>query len=341
MIIPRGFRRIAKGSFKEHVWISNLQEFDGPLVAVFRESYRQDYLYFWHARDQEFNRWLACPVSRDELSAYLNGDMTLLDIYQSSNNVFLVDFDSEGELVGVLCGIVENLEKKIFPPSTSYFQEEIAPEDLELRSPENFEIKIDGKWFFHDFAKFERRFHQLYSFVYPLENYNNNSNADKLTFIAENLPWRRGGSSVSFFSQASTLLPSMHETSVASIRYASPGEITLSLQVRAARKLKDIVYFSYENRSSLNEELDGSISFMAENGIRSMPTDEVLTNLTLKKALVHVERLVDLCGLEKVGFDSVGFSSNPVVTLKVVQSVVRKLRDIHDLIDCGKVTGME
>lgn len=76
--------------------ISNLIEFEGPLLAHYKDKYDSHFLYYWVDNDENYNRWLVWKVSEQRLYLYLQKLITLEDLFPiKSDNIFCVDIDSK------------------------------------------------------------------------------------------------------------------------------------------------------------------------------------------------------------------------------------------------------
>lgn len=337
MIAPsKHARKTSKKDYEGHAWLMDLQYFEGPILSLFKGNHRQDLFYYWCDSTNDINRWMLIRASRHDISSYLSSTKSLFAIIEDRENVHFIDTSADGDITGSWVVATNALPEKYLPGEESFFDPKLAPKDCSLSEPKPFEINIDNRWYLNEFGIFERKYSQLYSFLYPLINSKTNSNEEKLFNIYNNFPWKGGFSSVHFFEALRKIIPSFHELQIQEIQYASPGYIQLSLDTLVANKLTHILVATYENKAHLKERYEDSIKFLANNEARKAPSLEALEMLpteTKSEAIQRATELSNIIGLNKLKLTIQDLPQNPVVHLKIIQAVCRRLFSLHDFMN--------
>lgn len=71
--------------------VSDLIEFDGPLLSHFINDKNEDFLFLWCDVDQAYNRWVIFKVENFKL---LSEDITVLDMMKDKV-LYCVDIDKD------------------------------------------------------------------------------------------------------------------------------------------------------------------------------------------------------------------------------------------------------
>ena len=74
--------------------VSDLLEFDGPLLSHFINDKNENFLFMWCDADHLYNRWIIFKVEKYEIDKYLDDELILLDIMKD-RNLYCVDIDND------------------------------------------------------------------------------------------------------------------------------------------------------------------------------------------------------------------------------------------------------
>jgi hypothetical protein len=79
------------------VWIEDLSYYDGPLLSLFRTKAGDIILFSWVDCDESANRWLVFEVSKDQLDAYLTGEIPLRTLMErpKHNSLCVLDLGDD------------------------------------------------------------------------------------------------------------------------------------------------------------------------------------------------------------------------------------------------------
>jgi hypothetical protein len=95
-LLPRGKEISPVPQFK---WIEDLIWYDGPLVSILKnEDTDISYLFILADQDNDGHRWLACPLTEEDLVGLKKPD-GYVDYMKES--MFLIDTDSQGEFIKI------------------------------------------------------------------------------------------------------------------------------------------------------------------------------------------------------------------------------------------------
>ncbi len=244
-----------KRSLFVHQWVEDLLYFEGPILSLLKASTSQDYFYYHVDQGPDSVRWLALAVSRDEISSYLEGEISLHELTSNRDKVVLVDLDSKGEVIRVQELDIGKLPNEYMPPQEAFFDPNLSPVPVDelLPAPGQYQLTVDGEWFFEDLARLPSYYIQVYSFLYSLVNFEKQSVRSNATAIYRRYPWRGGYSSVNFFRELNGIIPSLHEPEVVAMQYASPGSITLELMNDVAERVKTALTAAMGNSEKIEQ----------------------------------------------------------------------------------------
>jgi len=111
---------IAMESLKK---ISDLIEFEGPVLSHFSDDKGRDYLFYWVDFDSDFNRWLVWKISKQELYNYLKRQNSLKELVFANNKDFIysVDINNTLEYKNTHAIDLDELVKAYIPEENEYF----------------------------------------------------------------------------------------------------------------------------------------------------------------------------------------------------------------------------
>ncbi len=334
--VLHGGRSLTASEIKYH-WVEDIIFFDGPVLSYVRGNSQQDYFYLWVDNDWQFNRWLAIPVTREMIRGYKNREFSLLNIIQQTSNVIFVDIDNAFKVKRAFQLPARNIPPEILPKPASFFNPDFCPTGNNVLSDSTcYYLGLDGKWFMEDLAVLQKRYDQIYAFVYTLMNLGKTSVIDNIKRIFADGDWYGGSARVHFFNDLDRAIPSMHEPRIEAISYASPGFIKLELWSPAAEALGDIAHGSLERIESINYAVKDINQFLTEKDLRSTGTVSILST-EAKEELWRISD--DLCGaLGLMSFQDclkLLVQNDPIRYAKVLLSFHRRLSDVFPFMERG------
>jgi len=78
--------------------VSDLIEYDGPILSHFRDEYDNDYLYYWVDFNESVNRWLVWKIDELHLYKYLKGTESLKELLENKDKDFVYSIEIDSEL---------------------------------------------------------------------------------------------------------------------------------------------------------------------------------------------------------------------------------------------------
>lgn len=327
--------KVSKKLFSDHRWIADVLYFEGPLLSLFKGSKEQDYFYYWCDNDSINNRWLAIPVSREQIEAYFSKKLSLHDLISGQRKVIAVDTNNDGEVSHVHALNFADLPSAYLPAKTSFFEAALCPTDIyKSISADVYPIYIDKKWFFDDFSLVERVFTQLYAFIYNLENVGGLVAEERVQQAFVSYPWRGGFSAVHFYDSLRNAIPSIHEPRVSSFKFASPGAIKLELLKEVASTTGDLIDHFGNNTDEIAKAYDEARKYLRNAGLLKIPDSDVNINLLVtdstKRDIADLfNSLATKLDMNMFATEIEKLTGNPLISLKILLSFYRRIEKIN------------
>jgi hypothetical protein len=335
--------KIDKRAFVDHSWITDLIYYEGPIVSLYKGSQNQDYFYYWCENDALINRWLVIPVDRNEITLYINNDVTLYSLVQRHQFSVMLDTNSDGDITIAYSISAASLPEKYLPPVTSYFDVDLCPsESYRQMITSSYVIDIDKRWFFDEFSEVEKIFTQLYSFMYAVSNVGGIVSNEKIKHTFEQYPWRGGFSAVNFYNDLRSSVPSFHEPEVESIVYASPGTIKLELFAPVAISTGEILNHVFSNPEMAKNAYDDARKYLKQTGLLKIDAtahyDALLTDATIATIADHLTDLGRAMRIEPLVEKIKVLAGNELVAIKIILSFYRRVVKLNKYQFGGKLT---
>ena len=105
------------------VKISDLLEFEGPILSHFTDRAGKNYLFYWVDYDTEVNRWLVWEVTTKQMAEYLKGLVSLKYLLGKNNKtaLFIVDIDAECRYKNVVTLELNHIPTPYIPEDASFY----------------------------------------------------------------------------------------------------------------------------------------------------------------------------------------------------------------------------
>lgn len=332
-LLPGG--RILKTATVKYQWVEDLLFFDGPVLSYVRANSQQDYFYLWVDNDWQWNRWMAIPVTREMIRGYKLRTMSLLDLINQNKDVTFVDIADGMEIKRAFSLSTNDIPEDMLPESNSFFDPDFCPtgEDV-LLDATSYYLGIDGNWFMEDFTNLQKRYGQLYAFIYTLMNLDRTSVIDNIKRIFAEGNWYGGFARVNFFNQLDRVIPSMHEPRVDAYHYASPGHLKLELWSEASEKLSAVAKTTLNDNVRVLELVDTINRFLRDKDLKSKGDISILTAEAREELFTLSDSLCKYLGIGEFETDfKLLVGGDPIRYSKILLSFERRLRDVLPFVE--------
>lgn len=210
---------------------ADLLEYDGPLLSHFVHPHGDHFLYYWCDCTKSVNRWMVLRVPESRILRLMSGVISLDEVLPKScqdDFVYFVDLDSSGSEKRVELVAISDIPKD-YTPNDGVFLPGVS-----LSDDDSYTVLVEGDWDVQQWGEFPRRFSQIYSVLYGLNE------SPKLAFDSH--PWRGDGfSSMHFYNESRKRVPEAQRPAVTRMQYASPGFMKFSLCGVIGRKVAQCV----------------------------------------------------------------------------------------------------
>ncbi|GBC61773.1 hypothetical protein DENIS_2735 [Desulfonema ishimotonii] len=303
--------------------VADLIYFDGPLLSHFKNKNSENYLYYWCDADN-LNRWLIFRVSSQDLTLYLNKEITLYELIINPIDGFLysVDIDENMEYRNIFMVQPDDLPESYIPEIDSYYEFEILHKE---NQDKNYRILINNDWKLDDLYSFPRNYSQVYLFIYSLQNLlKKNIDFEKLKNSFQAHPWKGGYSALNFYDS----LNYIHRPEISSIQYASPGWIELKLFIPSAISIRKIITSFLDNSDALIEMYNRTIKELRLRRLTKIDARNAYLTpenaLFIKETIKKFSQLMDFQYTEQLD----NLTENPLISLKILLSFYRRVKNL-------------
>jgi len=202
----------------------------------------------------------------------------------------------------------------------------------------SFSIPIDGRWSLEDLYRFPRAFEQVYfalDAVLPSEDEEIEARVDR-AFRA--FPWQGGYSAVNFYNQLKYATKITERPRVASIQYASPGWIELTLYTSNALVLCFVVNRVANSIDTCNRVYNSIITDLMRRKLLKVELERSRQGLArdeiqlIEEYSDHLTKMLGLPSSESVHFRT----KSPLISLKILLSIYRRVRILAEYQTKGK-----
>jgi hypothetical protein len=324
--------------------------YDGPQVLTLIDNNNRTWIATALPSDEKFEYPVFCvQVPKVQLSRYLRGHVDLR---------YLFRFCPQSEYRVADLAPMEGQEITLRPakPNSDWFPEEgffatdhTEPGANEIKSHQpTMTVKIDGKWEFPEFAAFSGRMSDCYSFLYMMSaaeigevdhDDEDVSDVPSIDLPIEDYPWKRGGSSRSFYRAAYSRVPANDRLNVQRIAYNSPGTIDLGGNPEIIAKIVSNLNSMEEHFHTAREEYAALHTFLSHQKLLGAPADTARGDLKTQEIVSdRVRTLADLISFEGVEALYAQSHDNWIRTAKIIMSYYRRLRDLFQFYAEGRAS---
>ena len=162
---------------------------------------------------------------------------------------------------------------------------------------------------------------------------------DRMLHTFRKFPWAGGWSVVGFYDSLRAAVPKEHRPRIIAIEYSSPGYIELAIVVVVAFKIRQIV----DQVCSILERANATYNQIYRDAkerkllrINVRRAEIKLGYAELKFAEDATGRLAETMGLDLTD-ELQHLTTNPVVRMKILMSLYRRVRDLSKLQDSEQI----
>jgi len=199
-------------------------------------------------------------------------------------------------------------------------------------------VDIDGQWEISDLRKFSDLVQDCYSLGFALFGAAGNAASNRINSLFHKHPWRGGFSSVNFFRELYSNIPTEDRAGIRSFEYASPGEIQFYMNGDVADSIREIVNGINDDESPAREVYKSSYRRLQDLGwLSKSDTDIALSDLDLAELTDILNECCAAFGIENQADHILELASNdPLSAVKIVFAYYRRLQGLADYVATGK-----
>jgi len=108
--------------------LGDLLFFEGPLLSVYKDlQTNKFYLMDWVDRDYESNRWLFYSIKKENLSRFINREISHFDLYENDQkSIYFVDIKHDAFFDYSNLKELDEVSQEYIPSSENYFNSDEA-----------------------------------------------------------------------------------------------------------------------------------------------------------------------------------------------------------------------
>ena len=203
-------------------------------------------------------------------------------------------------------------------------------------------LELDGSWSLEELSDITRDYNQVYGFAYSLLPDLTDSRQDEINYVYGKFPWRGGFSTVNFFGQLFHKIPIDLRPQIKKLKYESPGYIEVAAIIAVATTVAVFVDKIVSSMSKIHDLYLKILKARTEHKLSQIN----LAHETLKLSAAQIEfatkssdQLAKAFGLtiQQQHLLDKRVNSNPVMKLKILLSVYRRLKPIADRQADGRI----
>ena len=201
-----------------------------------------------------------------------------------------------------------------------------------------YPIHMDGRWTLEDLYKFPRTYEQAYFALDALIPSESQLDFERVDRAFKAFPWQGGYSAVNFYNQLKYATPVRARPEVMSIHYASPGAINLSLILEQAQLLAAIVGAVAGSIAVCNTLYNKVMNDLQRRKLLRIEVEREKIALSQEELKLIREYNKEMAAILQIGTPDAldARTGRPLVSLKILLSVYRRVRTLADYRNKGK-----
>lgn len=204
-------------------------------------------------------------------------------------------------------------------------------------------FKIDGKWGASDFSRFHGKMSDLYAFYSAVDRFDGEDGdlerAELANLIGTRF-WQGGGSYGGFYDDLERRVGGAFNKplEVAAIHYSSPGEVIFRGDAGALGEVAAVVSVFSDESATMKETYDKVRSILKKENLLGAAPDAGFSSkairIFVRKLSFDLARLLEIDKRDDL-YRACG--GKPLVFAKVVMSIYRRARELHEFYQEGRV----
>jgi hypothetical protein len=201
-----------------------------------------------------------------------------------------------------------------------------------------YPIHMDGRWTLEDLYKFPRTYEQAYFALDALIPSESQVDFERVDRAFKAFPWQGGYSAVNFYNQLKYATPIRARPEILSIEYASPGAITLTLILEQAQLLAAIVGTVAGSITVCNALYNKIMNDLQRRKLLRIKVERENVALGRDELALISEYNREMATMLQIGTPDAldERTGRPLVSLKILLSVYRRVRTLADYRNRGK-----
>jgi hypothetical protein len=201
-----------------------------------------------------------------------------------------------------------------------------------------YPIHMDGRWTLEDLYKFPRTYEQAYFALDALIPSESQVDFERVDRAFKAFPWQGGYSAVNFYNQLKYATPIRARPEILSIEYASPGAITLTLILEQAQLLAAIVGTVAGSITVCNALYNKIMNDLQRRKLLRIKVERENVALGRDELALISEYNREMATMLQIGTPDAldERTGRPLVSLKILLSVYRRVRTLADYRNKGK-----
>lgn len=338
----------------DHHYVCDLIDIGTPVLCLWTDG-RTNWIYQWCDRDETGKeRWLLIKLERNTLVSYLRSEVSQRSVILNAPALWVLDISARRSKEGDVS--LAKARRKLKWVETDQLQDYLPSEDskfdptltgdLDLTkelSPSRYGLPIDGVWFGQDFQELFKRYQRLYAFYYATGPRFVRTLQNKLREVLR-APFRGGFSRVNLYSRLSVRLPAIHSLRVASLQFASPGEIDFEAIPSIGESINVAVSNYLDNEDALKEVAQRVKKGLKDSGQNKFDSSELpdsalgLTAERLAQFNADCSQLATLIGAQAEVSALREYAPNTVVYCKALLSLLRQIEQLAQFRQRGMIS---
>jgi hypothetical protein len=197
---------------------------------------------------------------------------------------------------------------------------------------------MDGRWTLEDLYKFPRTYEQAYFALDALIPSESQVDFERVDRAFKAFSWQGGYSAVNFYNQLKYATPIRARPEIQSIEYASPGAITLTLILEQAQLLAAIVGTVAGSITVCNALYNKIMNDLQRRKLLRIKVERENVALERDELALISEYNREMATMLQIGTPDAldARTGRPLVSLKILLSVYRRVRTLADYRNKGK-----
>lgn len=321
-----------------------LFEFIEPVVLLYKST--KSY-FVGTARPSELgyvNEYFVVSVTPKIMKRYFRQECDLRYLFVSApgRNFFSVKAEHAFANAVRLVPWTQEISEEVLPDH-QFFASSHTREYLPMQAKDTAleSLFIDGKWEMEDFGELSTRYRDVYSFEQAVAKMYDASvskgQKEQIIGAFRNLTLHAGGSYVGFFRDLLKAIPANERYGLASVKYASPGQI----DIRGKGEIFDALELRITkiiNNPDLRKKYSQLYDLMSQSGLLEVAERSHRPDVDLEQRIESMTKdLLSAIGLNIYDLLVHSFGADTTNAAKIALAVFRRFRSVSAFFEEGRV----